>query len=63
MRCSSSGESEKKEVSDADTSPDRTKRSRAVTIAMTDPAVGALKLTAHRAAASEIKIITGSIML
>ena len=43
IRFSSSGESEKKDVSDADTNPDNIKRSRAVTIAMTDPAVGILK--------------------
>ena len=43
IRFSSSGESEKNDVSDADTNPDKNKRSRAVTIAMTDPADGILK--------------------
>ena len=43
MCLSSSGDSEKNDVSEADTNPERNKRSRAVTIAMTDPAVGILK--------------------
>ena len=43
IRLSSSGESEKNDVSDAETNPERNKRSRAVTIAITDPAVGLFK--------------------
>lgn len=37
---SSSGESEKNAISDAETNPETARRSRAVTIAMTDPTVG-----------------------
>ena len=52
---SSSGEREKNDVSEADTKPERTKRSRAVNMAMTDPAEGALKQTGHWTAVPEIK--------
>ena len=59
---SSSGESEKNDVSDAETKPERTKRSRAVTIAMTDPAVGAQNETAQLTDVPVIKKIPVSII-
>ena len=50
----SSGESEKKEVSDAETNPERNRKSKAVTIAMTDPTVGELNDSPRRAAVPTI---------
>ena len=59
---SSSGESEKNAVSEAETKPETARRSRAATIPMTDPTVGRLNVT-PAATPADANVIKVSIIL